>query len=68
MLEWYKNLSEEEQELFEEDLIGMLTAFTEYIKKEERISIAKQVIREIKGNFKKDTKNNSYFIRSYRTS
>ena len=33
MLEWYKNLSEEEQELFEEDLIGMLTAFTEYIKK-----------------------------------
>lgn len=33
MLEWYKNLSEEEQELFEEDLIGMLTAFTEYMKK-----------------------------------
>lgn len=56
MLEWYKNLSEDEQELFEEDLIGMLTAFTEYMKKEERISIAKQVIREIKGNLKKDTK------------
>lgn len=53
MLEWYKNLSEDEQELFEEDLIGMLTAFTEYIKKEERISIAKQVIREIKGNLEK---------------
>lgn len=33
MLEWYKNLSEEEQELFEEDLIRMLTAFTEYMKK-----------------------------------
>ena len=33
MIEWYKNLSEEEQELFEEDLIGMLTAFTEYMKK-----------------------------------
>ena len=33
MLEWYKNLSEDEQELFEEDLIGMLTAFTEYMKK-----------------------------------
>ena len=33
MLEWYKNLSEEEQELFEEDLIGMLTAFTEYMEK-----------------------------------
>ena len=33
MLEWHKNLSEEEQELFEEDLIGMLTAFTEYMKK-----------------------------------
>ncbi len=68
MLEWYKNLSEEEQELFEEDLIGMLTAFTEYIKKEERISIAKQVIREIKGNLEKIQKNNSYFIRSFRTS
>ncbi|RAL55057.1 hypothetical protein BLM37_04690 [Candidatus Gracilibacteria bacterium GN02-873] len=68
MLEWYKNLSEDEQELFEEDLIGMLTAFTEYIKKEERISIAKQVIREIKGNLEKIQKNNSYFIRSFRTS
>lgn len=33
MLEWYKNLSEEEQELFDEDLIGMLTAFAEYMKK-----------------------------------
>lgn len=33
MFEWYKNLSEEEQELFEEDLIRMLTAFTEYMKK-----------------------------------
>lgn len=33
MLEWYKNLSEEEQELFEEGLIGMLTSFTEYMKK-----------------------------------
>ena len=33
MLEWYKNLSEEEQELFEEDLIEMLTSFTEYMKK-----------------------------------
>lgn len=33
MLEWYKNLREEEQALFEEDLIGMLTAFTEYMKK-----------------------------------
>lgn len=33
MLEWYKSLSEEEQEAFEEDLIGMLTAFTEYMKK-----------------------------------
>jgi hypothetical protein len=33
MLEWYKNLSEEEQELFGEDLIGMLTSFTEYMKK-----------------------------------
>lgn len=68
MLEWYKNLSEDEQELFEEDLIGMLTAFTEYIKKEERISIAKQVIREIKENLEKIQKNNSYFIRSFRTS
>lgn len=33
MLKWYKNLSEEEQEFFEEDLLGMLTAFTEYMKK-----------------------------------
>lgn len=33
MLKWYKNLSEEEQALFEEDLIGMLTAFTKYMKK-----------------------------------
>lgn len=33
MLEWYKNLSEEEQELFGEDLIGMLTSFTAYMKK-----------------------------------
>ena len=33
MLEWHKNQSEEEQELFEEDLIGMLTTFTEYMKK-----------------------------------
>ena len=33
MLEWHKNLSEEEQEPFEEDLIGMLTDLTEYMKK-----------------------------------
>lgn len=30
ILEYYKNLSEDEQDAFEEELINMLTAFIEY--------------------------------------
>ena len=32
MLEWYKSLTDEEQERFDKDIIGMLAAFTQYMQ------------------------------------